>query len=154
MFGELAAIDGKPRSASIETLETCVIAQMTVQLFSEVIKAEPEVMHAVMRHLAELVRSLSERYYALSALGVCSRLHSNCCGLHWTGRCSATAPASRILPTHTELASRIGTHREAVTRELNKLEREKVIVRDGSAAHINLNAMYALVHTAKGDAES
>ena len=64
MFGELAAIDGKPRSASIETLETCVIAQMTAQLFSEVIKAEPEVMHAVMRHLAELVRSLSERYYS------------------------------------------------------------------------------------------
>jgi len=27
-------------------------------------------------------------------------------------------------------------------------------VRDGSAAQISLNAMYALVHTAKGDTES
>jgi len=154
MFGELAAIDGKPRSASIETLETCVIAQMKAQLFSEVIKAEPDVMHAVMCHLAMHVRSLSERYYELSALGVCSRLHSELLRLALDGKVFGNSANIARLPTHTELASRIGTHREAVTRELNKLEREKVIVRDGSAAHINLNAMYALVHAAKGDAES
>jgi CRP-like cAMP-binding protein len=30
-------------------------------------------------------------------------------------------------PTHYEIAARIGSHREAVTREINRLELEKVL---------------------------
>ena len=35
-------------------------------------------------------------------------------------------------PTHAEFASRIGTHREAVTRELNELVRAKLIGKRGN----------------------
>jgi len=35
-------------------------------------------------------------------------------------------------PTHAEIASRISTHREAVTRELNELARAKLIEKRGA----------------------
>jgi len=43
-----------------------------------------------------------------------------------------TAAISPV-PTHADFASRVSTHREAVTRELNALERAGLIGRDGSA---------------------
>jgi CRP-like cAMP-binding protein len=35
------------------------------------------------------------------------------------------------MPTHSEIANRVSTHREAVTRELLKLEKEGVVSRRG-----------------------
>ena len=35
------------------------------------------------------------------------------------------------MPTHTEIANRVATHREAVTRELRKLENNKIVARYG-----------------------
>jgi CRP-like cAMP-binding protein len=37
----------------------------------------------------------------------------------------------RDMPTHLELASKVGTHREAVTRELNLLKKEGIIRKKG-----------------------
>lgn len=152
MFGELAAIDGKPRSASIETLESCLIGQIKAETFNELITREPTAMRAVLLYLVGLVRGVSERYYELSALGVSSRLHAELMRLALAGQVHGSR-ASITLPTHAELASRIGTHREAVTRELNKLEREKVILREGSVTLIDLVLLDGLVRAAKGDGD-
>ena len=44
-------------------------------------------------------------------------------------------------PKHAEIASRISTHREAVTRELNELTRAKLIARRGSDLIIHDTAL-------------
>jgi CRP/FNR family cyclic AMP-dependent transcriptional regulator len=49
--------------------------------------------------------------------------------------CPQEGKSARISapPTHSEIASRISTHREAVTRELNRLSRLGIIERKGGA---------------------
>src|SRR5687767_14808137 len=50
MFGEIAAIDRKARSASIEALEPCTIASLSADQFEALMLAEPSVALATLRH--------------------------------------------------------------------------------------------------------
>jgi predicted transcriptional regulator len=55
-------------------------------------------------------------------------------------------------PTHAEIASRISTHREAVTRELNRLSRLGIIERRGSNLIVkDVARLAAMVHEVTGE---
>jgi len=67
MFGELPAIDGRPRSASVEARTSCLVASMKASAFHELLRQEPVVMQAVLRQLVSTIRRLSTRVYEFSA---------------------------------------------------------------------------------------
>jgi CRP-like cAMP-binding protein len=67
MFGELPAIDGHPRSASVEARTNCLVASMTAVAFHELLQSDPLVMRAVLRQLTSTIRRLSTRVYEFSA---------------------------------------------------------------------------------------
>ena len=136
MFGELAAIDGQRRSATILALSDCLIAQLPAHMLWDLLVSEPAVMRAVLLHLNGLVRSLSTRVYEFSALAVQNRIHAEL--LRIARDAESTADGVRIakMPTHAEIASRISTHREAVARELSRLAKRGVIARSGSGLTI------------------
>jgi CRP/FNR family cyclic AMP-dependent transcriptional regulator len=55
-------------------------------------------------------------------------------------------------PTHSDLAARISTHREAVSRELSRLSKLGVIERRGRIITIvNLTQLERMVHEASGE---
>ena len=56
MFGELPAIDGRPRSASVEARTSCLVASIKAASFHELLRREPLVLHAVLRQLAGTIR--------------------------------------------------------------------------------------------------
>ena len=123
MFGELSAIDGRPRTANVITLEPSRIGGMSCDNFWNVIENYPEVAAGVMIRLADLVRFLSDRVYQFGALDVKDRVRAEVLRLaRDTSRDGKSATIEKM-PTHVEIASRINTHREAVTRELNELTR-------------------------------
>jgi CRP-like cAMP-binding protein len=101
MFGDLSAIDGKPRSANVVALVDSFVISMTAKVFQEVLQTYPALAMAALQELVDLVRGLCERVIEMSTLGVTAVI----------------SPA----PTHADIASRVSTHREAVTRELNQL---------------------------------
>jgi CRP-like cAMP-binding protein len=129
MFGELAAIDGQPRSASVIALADSLIASLSGEAFWEVLREQPEVAAVTLKRLAANVRDLSERVFEFSTLTVNNRIQAELLRLahaHMQDEDNAViAPA----PTHAEIASRVSTHREAVTRELSRLARAGVIER-------------------------
>lgn len=132
-FGEIAAIDGEPRSADVVTLEPCTVASLDSDAFLALLQEEPLVAGRVMRHLAALVRQLSQRVIELSTLGVQNRLHAE---LLRMARAAGVADNQARLdpsPPHEALANRISTNREQVTRELTALARDGVIAKDGKA---------------------
>jgi CRP/FNR family transcriptional regulator, cyclic AMP receptor protein len=125
-FGELSAVDGLPRSASVVAETDARLASLRREEFLHCIETSPATAMWLARLLAGKVRDMSERLFEISALNVPARLH---CELL---RLAKTTPApDRLLldpaPTHAELANRIGTHREAVTREIQELVRIDVI---------------------------
>jgi CRP/FNR family cyclic AMP-dependent transcriptional regulator len=128
-FGELAAIDGRPRSASIAALTDATLARMPASAFREAIHRHPDVCDQILQLLASRVRVLDQRVTEFSTLGVRERIRAELLRL---GRVRAGAPNQVVIsppPIHAELAARVSTHREAVTRELNALERSGFLER-------------------------
>jgi len=125
ILGELAALDGKPRSASVVAASDVRLRMMTREDFMACVESSPVAALWLARRLALEVRRLTERVFELSALNVQARLH---CELLRMARGDG-AVATRIprAPTHAELANRIGTHREAVTREMRSLAQMNII---------------------------
>ena len=132
IFGEFAAIDGKRRSATVIALKESLIASMPANVFWEVVRKHPTAHEAILKRLVEVARMLTERVVELSTVAVKSRIEAELLRLargHMTGHNVAViSPA----PRHVEIASRVSTHREAVTRELNALDRAGLIERQDS----------------------
>lgn len=152
VFGDYAAIDGAPRSAAVEAKTACLIASMSAAAFRELLQSEPAAAMALMRRLVAKVRELTTRIYEFSALAVGNRIQAEVLRMaNLAPRQSESACISGA-PTHAEIASRVSTHREAVTRELNRLARIGVIERRGTALIVrDVDRLAAMVHNATGE---
>ncbi|GIL01451.1 MAG: catabolite gene activator [Alphaproteobacteria bacterium] len=123
-FGEIAAIDGWPRSANVTTITRSRICIMPQRVFLDILAESPGVSLQVMKMLARRVRELNMRLAEHSFLQAKHRLYSELLRL---SRPRPGHPGQRSIsppPIQRELAERIGTRREVVSRELNALEKE------------------------------
>jgi CRP/FNR family transcriptional regulator, cyclic AMP receptor protein len=75
-FGELAAIDGEPRSANIVAAEGTVTALMSGEAFIEMLFQHREVGLAFMRRMSEIIRQSTTRIMDLSTLGAHNRIYA------------------------------------------------------------------------------
>lgn len=131
MFGEISAIDGLPRSASVEAHEACIIAKLPRKRFLAMIEENPGFAVAVARQLAGHVRRLTTRVFEFSTMAVRQRLRAELIRLAVPLAAGADSALITNLPTHAELASRISTHREAVSREMAWLDSRGLTVKQG-----------------------
>ncbi|MGZ8348647.1 MAG: Crp/Fnr family transcriptional regulator [Allosphingosinicella sp.] len=148
-FGELAAIDDQPRSATVVAMTDCVLAIIPGEAFRRAVTEIPAAALWLAQRLTGQIRNLTEKVFELNALRVRSRLHCELFRMcrHAPGEIVVIDPA----PTHAELASKIGTHREAITREISQLidagileqQRRRMTIRD-------VHALGELVQSATG----
>jgi CRP/FNR family transcriptional regulator, cyclic AMP receptor protein len=126
LFGEIAAIDGGGRSVSIVALSDVRLMAIARSDFIQALRASPDSSEWMMRRLTARIRNLTDKVFELAALNVQERLHRELLRL---GRDALATGAQELCPapTHQELANRIGTHREAVTREIKALSDRGVI---------------------------
>ncbi|MEE9266069.1 MAG: helix-turn-helix domain-containing protein, partial [Gammaproteobacteria bacterium] len=101
--------------------------------FQEVLGDHSQVAFAVLCRLTELVRHLSDRVVEFSTLGVNNRIHAELLRLAKKvpgngGLVEITHP-----PTHADIASRVSTRREAVTKEFSRLSDMGLIERRGKS---------------------
>ena len=136
IFGELSAIDGQPRSASVESVDMCSTAIMPHRVFMQALDDHPAFRMAVMRHITELARKLSDRVFEFSTLAVRGRLYAELLRMAEPIQSKTNAALISSTPTHEEIASRISTHREAVTVELARLEELGLVARTGRTLRI------------------
>ena len=76
VFGEYAAIDGEPRSASVVAKTDCLIASMPATKFRKLLLTEPMVCQALIGELVRNVRTLTKRVYEFSTLAVNNRIQA------------------------------------------------------------------------------
>jgi CRP/FNR family cyclic AMP-dependent transcriptional regulator len=152
VFGEYAAIDRAPRSASIEATSACIVASMTGKAFRELLISEPEVTLALLRQAVKKVRGLTTRIYEFSALAVANRIQAEVLRLANLGDRRNNVSRIDPSPTHADIASRTSTHREAVTRELNRLTRVGLIERQARTLVVkDLARLQSLVREVTGE---
>jgi CRP-like cAMP-binding protein len=127
MFGELAALDGAPRSATVVALSHVVLAIMSQNDFMRCLEKSPAAAICLARNLASELRQSTEHIFALSAMNVRVRVHTELLRLAKEGKPSANGIEVQPPPTHSEFANRIGTNREAVTREMRALSKMGIV---------------------------
>jgi CRP/FNR family transcriptional regulator, cyclic AMP receptor protein len=132
-FGELSAIDGLARSASVVALANTVLASLSRARFQALLREQPSVTERVLRNLASLVRSLTERVVDFSTLAVQNRIQAELLRMANEAGVSRNRAQVSPVPRHAEIASRIATNREAVAREFARLGRLGVIERQRGA---------------------
>lgn len=128
-FGELAAIDRGPRSASVMAIGPVKVCMMPGSVFREVATTCPKTALKVMETLAQRIRALNERHAEQTFLTAGQRL---CAMLMRLSRPRASDPAQRVIsppPTHESLGDMIGCRREVVSREISALTKEGAIER-------------------------
>lgn len=156
IFGEFAAIDRGQRSASIEAEEDCTVAVLQGPDFRELVAKEHAVSEALMRHLVGEIRSLVTRVFEFSTLVVNARIQAEVLRLAMDqGIPDKSVPGSLRIenpPTHAEIAGRISTHREAVTRQFKYLMKERVIEKLPKALLIrDMKRLKQMVSDARGE---
>jgi CRP-like cAMP-binding protein len=126
--GELAAIDGAPRSASVVSLEPALLASLPRQAFLDAVLANAPAQLALLKHLAQMVRQATSRIVELSTLGAHNRVYAEILRLAKPG--AAGRATIRPIPAHGDIAARVSTTRETVARVFSELARKKIVVRE------------------------
>lgn len=137
VVGELSALDGRPRSASVTALSDARIARLSSTQLWDVVRLHPEVAATLIRKLTAMVRDLSDRVVAISAMPVGPRVQAELLRIAIAVGIVENRAVILHPPTHDEIASRVAARREAVTRELSRLTETGVISRRGRELIVN-----------------
>ena len=154
LFGELTAIDGRARSATVVARTNTMLASMPAPDFLNLIYSNQNIAAAILGRLTGQVRRLTERIYDFSTLAVRSRIHAELLRLAKKQKDMPNTAIITSAPTHTDIANLVSTHREAVTRELNSLVKKKLIERKGQDLHIlDVCTLTKMVNDVRGSLE-
>lgn len=132
-FGELACVDGEPRSASVVAMLTTVVARIPPDALHQAMLDHPRLALALLRRMATVLRHATDRILDLSTLGANNRIYADL--LRRAKPNPKLGPKAGVIypiPTHQDLAGRVSVTRETVTRALGDLARHDVVVKDGA----------------------
>jgi CRP-like cAMP-binding protein len=146
LFGEMAAIDGAPRSATVEALEPARLGRLSEAAFHELVETHPQLTWVLLKHLSAQIRVLTERVFEFSTLLVRDRLIHELLRLAEASGGQEGRAEARPAPTHFELAHRISSHREVVSREMSALAKAGLVEkREGALIFSDLDQLRSLI---------
>ncbi|WP_314174761.1 Crp/Fnr family transcriptional regulator [Streptomyces winkii] len=132
VVGDLAAVDQRPRSATVTALGRLETVVVPGRQFRGFLASRPAATSLIMRQLSSRLRSADVERRSLASGTVLQRLAARLLELaERTGRQDGEGIALNLpLPQH-ELAAAVGATREAVAKAL-RLLREEEVVRTGN----------------------
>ena len=125
MFGELAAIDGLPRSAAVIAETECALIELPQKQFISLVGSNSDFALAIMNRVAALSRWLTARLFEYHAYNVKGRVIAELVRLTGDGN-------SQVKVSDRDMASRVGTTRENVTRIVGELKNLNIVERSAS----------------------
>jgi CRP-like cAMP-binding protein len=129
-----------------------MIASLSASRFEDLLLREPTVALATLRHVTADVRRLSERVFEFSTLAVQNRICAELLRLAGEVVQGYGTVLLSPAPSLSEVADRISTHREAVSREISRLAAMGLLRREGGNLRItDLEKLAELVHEARGE---
>lgn len=132
-FGELALLDGQPRSASVVTLEPTICVLIPRPAFQVWLREHPSVSLHIIDSLTRRIRVLTDNVRGLALLDVYGRLIKSLQNLAVR---EENIYVISPKPSHQELANRVGCSREMISRIMKDLARGGYIATDGKTMRL------------------
>jgi CRP-like cAMP-binding protein len=136
-IGEISAIDGLGRSATVVAEDDCAVAELPRDEFHALIARRGDVALELLHRWAATIRGLSEKVSHLSVGSPDQRVYSELVRLARVERPGGGRWMIRDLPSHQELAQWAQTSREVVAGALAQLLRRGVAERRTRILYIN-----------------
>ena len=150
-FGELAAIDGQPRSANVMAYTDTELAALAPRHFNRLLETHPKVARQVMMRLAAIIRHSVDRIMDLSTLGATNRVHAEILRQARLHMSSDNTALIEPISMQVDIAGYVSTSRETVVRAMNDLARRDIIKRRKGALEIlDMARLTALVEDVAG----
>lgn len=150
MFGELAAIDGAPRSANVVALGDTMVALMPPEVFRDTLAEHPDIAWTIMTRLVQIVRGSTDRIMDLSTLGANNRVMAELLREARPNVKDDNTASISPIPIHSDMASRASTTRETVARVMSDLTKKNLVKRQKDALVIlDFEALEELVEEFK-----
>jgi CRP-like cAMP-binding protein len=133
-FGELAMIEGLPRSATVQTLEDTEMLAVSRKEFEAFARAHPDFLWKLLQGMAERVRKINEDVLDLSFKEVpyrVLRMLSQLVARH--GESGPDGWRIQMPLSVREMSSMVGANTETVNRLLDRYESEGLVRRQGAS---------------------
>ena len=131
-FGEMALLDNEPRSATAIAVEDTELLSLHRNDFQSVLSDNRSIMSALIKILTARLRRANHQISTLALLDVYGRVARVIVDTaRDEGKRLKDGRIAFRRATHQEIANRIGTTRETVTRMLKDLERQGLIQVEG-----------------------
>jgi CRP/FNR family cyclic AMP-dependent transcriptional regulator len=119
VFGEMALLDGEPRSASVTTMENCAFLVLWRRDFLPFLERNPQVALKLLAALSKRLRSTNDMVGNLSFLHLPARLARILLNLgQQYGKLTAEGIAIGLKLSQEELGNLVGVSRESVNRQV------------------------------------
>lgn len=147
IFGELAVIDGLPRSATAVALDKTTLYTIQRQVFSQHMRHMPQLSFNFMHELTKKVRYNTLQMDSLTSLPVPQRLARKLMEMAQNyGRVQTNGVAIDMTLTQSDLASLIGATRESTNKALRDFrQKEWILLEQGQITILDPEALRAQV---------
>ena len=125
--GEIAAIDNQGRAANVTVMNTSRMCVMPQSVFLDILAESPEVSLNIMRVLTARIRKLNMR---LTEHCFLQAKHRICVEIMRKSRPRLGHESQRVIsppPLQREIAERVGTRREVVSRQISALRKKGIV---------------------------
>jgi CRP-like cAMP-binding protein len=121
IFGEIALLDGHPRTADATAMSDCELMVLERREFIPFLRSQPDVTLKMMEILCSRLRRTSEQVQDVTFLSLPIRLAKAL--LELVSRTGSTSPTSKIAITQREISQIVGRSRESTNKQLRAWEK-------------------------------
>jgi CRP/FNR family transcriptional regulator, cyclic AMP receptor protein len=121
VFGEIALLDGRPRTADAAAMTDCELVVIERREFITFLRGEPDVMLKLMEILCDRLRRTSDQVQDVTFLNLSVRLARTLIQL--TANTAASGPKGKVTITQSEIGQIVGRSRESVNIQLRAWSR-------------------------------
>ena len=143
-FGEVALLDGEPRSADVIAREPCEMSMMQKRDFDYLLDSTPALAMNLLKGLCQRLRQADDMIEMLALANVYERVVWLLLDQARSSTDGELVIAERL--THRDIAARIGSSREMVSRIFNALTEAKHIEVAADRQTIKLNPSLSGIH--------
>lgn len=122
IFGEIALLDGRPRTADAHAATDCELMLIDRRDFVPLVSQHPEIALKLIEILCDRVRRTSEQFEDATFLDLPGRLAKT---LLWLSAETSSAQTRKVSITQREIGQIIGMSRESTNKQLREWEEKK-----------------------------